>query len=110
MTETSSIKRTLSTVGYENIQVSFSLAAVGFNNPNDAVVVEWFDGTSWHELLHIKGKNPLGDEQFHDFSYSLPSSAKDNPSFEIRFGIEHQGKTESALVDLKKLEVTGDPI
>ncbi len=110
MTETSSIKRTLSTVGYENIQVSFSLAAVGFNNPNDAVVVEWFDGTSWHELLHIKGKNPLGDERFHDFSYSLPSSAKDNPSFEIRFGIEHQGKTESALVDLKKLEVTGDPI
>lgn len=110
ITNGGSIKRTLPTIGYENIRVSFSLAAIGLNNPQDAIVVEWFDGTSWHELLRIKDNDPLENGQFHDFSYSLPSSAGDNPSFEIRFRIEHQGKTESALMDLKNLKVTGDPI
>ena len=108
MTGDSNMYRTLSTVGYENIQVSFSLAAIEFKNKDEAFV-EWFDGTSWNKLLHIHDKDPLGDIQFHDFSDSLLPSADNNPSFAIRFRLIQHGGTVSVLVDLKNLEITGDP-
>ena len=109
MTGDSNMYRTLSTVGYENIQVSFSLAAIEFKNKDEAFV-EWFDGTSWNKLLHIHDKDPLGDIQFHDFSDSLLPSADNNPFFAIRFRLIQHGGTVSVLVDLKNLEITGDPI
>jgi len=106
-----SMSRNLSTKGYENITVSFRLAAVGFNNPGDILVVEWFDGALWQELLRIAGKeDPYADGEFHEFSYTLPPSANDNPSFAIRFKLTHQGKEEYVYVDLKNLQITGDPI
>jgi len=110
LTNGGTISRTLSTIGYSNIQISFSLAAINLKQKGDAVVVEWFDGTSWHELLQIKNDDPEEDGNFHNFSYTLPSSADNNPNFNIRFRIEHQGSPESSLVDLKNLQITGDSI
>ena len=111
MTDASSMSRDISTEGYVNIIVSFRLAA-GFNNPHEQAFVEWFNGTSWEVLLRIDGNKdlPNANGEFHNFSYPLPPSADNNPSFAIRFRLTHQGNTESIYVDLKNLEIIGDPI
>ncbi len=104
---TGSIQKTISTVGYENITVSFYLGAGSLDNSNENVQCLWYDGSAWTLLKQINNGDPEEDYGLHAFSFSLPSGADDNSDFALRFKINGSGTGDYAYVD--NVVVEGDP-
>ena len=108
-----SIDRTISTVGYQNINVSFYLGAEGLDEDGaENAQALWYDGTDWTVLKQINWNDPENDNQLHYFEYSLPAGANDNANFGLMFKINADSKNKDhAYVDDVLVEGdTGGPM
>lgn len=109
MIKTSSMERTISTVGYQSITVSFDMGADSFEvDHGDHAQALWYDGSSWAVLKRIDPGDPEEDGQLHYLEYSLPAAADDNPNFALRFEINASWSTDYTYVD--DVVVKGTPI
>jgi hypothetical protein len=79
-----SIERTISTVGYGKITLSYYLAAT-ITSPSAAVEAQWYDGGGWNLLKRIGQDDPEENGLLHQFSHDLSSLSDENPDFAIRF-------------------------
>jgi PKD repeat protein len=95
-----SMDRTISTVGYEYIKVSFSMGAYSLDNANENVEAHWSaNGTDWTLLKRIEDGDPEEDNQLHSFEYWLPAAADDNADFALWFKINGSGTKDYMYVD-----------
>ncbi len=102
------IERTISTVGYQNITVSFYLGAWSLDKSWEYVCAEWYDGSAWHTLKQINDGDPEEDKKLHYFEYALPLRASHNSAFALRFRIHGNGNSDYGWVD--EVAVEGEVI
>ncbi len=93
-----SIKRTISTVGYGDITISYYLAA-DIDDATDAVKAEWYDGSTWHPLGLIQDGDSLEDGLLHQYSHDLDAASEENPAFAVRFSLTSTDTGDVAYVD-----------
>ncbi len=93
------IQRTISTVGYTNLNVSFYLGAYSLDRSTEYAEAHWYDGSGWTLLKRINNGDPEEDRALHYFEYSLPASADGNASFALRFRIVASGTGDYGYVD-----------
>ena len=101
------LRKTISTSGYENIVFSYWYKISESLGADDHVYAEWYDGSNWHEVAHYTNVN---SGNWILASFNLPSGAKNNPNFQIRF---RSVSLESCCEDALKLDdvlVTGNVI
>jgi len=96
--ETESIERTVSTVCYQNITVSFYLGARKLEGA-DTVRALWYDGGTWNVLKAIADGDLEEDGLLHYFAYSLPASAANNANFAVRFEVNGNDSKDFGYVD-----------
>ena len=93
---TASATRTVSTVGQENISVSFSMAGYSLES-GETVAMEYNTGSGW-----VTAKT-LGDGEdnstYKSYTVTLPAAAANNPSFQIRFKITSSSTADYGYID-----------
>lgn len=100
------VSRTIPTLGYANIGVSFYLGA-SLNQNWQYARAEWYDGTSWTTLEEIRNGDADEDGLLHQYSYSLPASANSKASFALRFSLLASSMSNRLYLD--DIVVTGAP-
>jgi len=97
--ENVSIQRTISTIGYSSISVSFDMGA-SFS-PGNSVAARWSPdgGTTWNILKQINDNDPEDDNTLHPFTYSLPAGADNNPAFTLGFALAGANPGDKAYID-----------
>jgi len=93
-----SIQQAISTLGFEDITVSFSLGVSGLDTGSEYVLAQWYDGQDWNSLTEIRAGDQL-ENRLYQFASSLGADADDNPDFILRFEIHCSGPADSAYVD-----------
>jgi len=93
-----SIERTVSTVGYSSITLSYYLAA-SVTSTGAAVTAEWYDGSGWNLLKQIENGDPDEDALLHQYTHELPSLAGENSSFALRFAVVGSDVDDLGYVD-----------
>lgn len=86
------MERSISTRGYEAIQLTYARRTANMEM-GDALHVEWWDGSAWR-LLESTRRTAFGYR-----TWSLPSAASDNERFKIRFRTVADRANETADVD-----------
>ena len=87
----------VSTVNYTNITFSYYRKLVGLD-PADEFKAKWFDGSVW-TIVEETLSNSVDDSAYVFKSFSLPSSAANNPNFKIRFECTAGAASEYCRVD-----------
>ncbi|MFB3882229.1 MAG: S-layer homology domain-containing protein [Armatimonadota bacterium] len=109
---TDSIQRTISTVCYQNITVSFMMSASNLDRNNERVRAWWWDGTGWLLLKQIRRGDPEADGGVHDFSYALPALANNSPAFAVRFDVSSDatsyGYVDNVVIQGELMQYTLD--
>lgn len=80
-----SLTKAIPTADYQNIQLEFFYRAAAYEKDNH-VVVEWFDGENWQNLIDITDANE--DDTKGDWVqkvFNLPDQANNNENFQFRF-------------------------
>jgi hypothetical protein len=95
------IEKTISTLGYSNVKVSYYRRLVGLDIA-DEFKVKWFDGSSWN-VLEQTGSNSANDAAYMYKEFSLPGGAGNNPGFMIRFECTAGAVSEFCRLDNFKL-------
>jgi hypothetical protein len=93
-----SIEKTVSTVGYGRISVSYYLAA-SLTSTAAAVKAEWYDGIGWNPLEEIDNGDADEDARLHQYSHELPSQAEENSSLALRFTVIGSDIDDMGYVD-----------
>jgi len=93
-----SIEKTVSTVGYGRISVSYYLAA-SLTSTAAAVTAEWYDGSDWNLLKQIDNGDADEDARLHQYTHELPSLAEENSSFSLRFTVSCSDIDDSGYLD-----------
>jgi hypothetical protein len=93
-----SMARTISTVGFASITVSYYLGAT-FTTTGAAVAAEWYDGSTWWPLTSIQKDDLDEDGALHPYSTELPATAGDNASLALRFVLSGSGTGDYAYLD-----------
>jgi hypothetical protein len=103
----SELNRTISTIGYSTINVSFDMGSKV--NAGHYLKAEWSPdgGTTWNLLKQIDSGDPEDDNNLHPFSYSLPASADNNANVKLRFVLIVAVSGEKGYVD--NVQVGGIP-
>lgn len=91
------METSVSTIGYDLIQVHFALGAKSLDKGTESVVAEWSDGSGWQELTRISDGDE--DSQLHAYSFALPATAAHNPSLGLRFVLHGSGGRDYAYID-----------
>jgi PKD repeat protein len=105
---TGRIGTTISTVGYENITVSFYMGAYSLDSANENMQALWYDGSTWTVLKQINDGDPEENNQLNYFQYVLPASANNDPAFALAFQLNGSGTGDYGYVD--NVVVAGTPI
>ena len=103
--KTGSITKTISTVGYKNIKVTFNIGANSLDNNNERLEVLYYDGSSWTLLTSIKNGNENENNKLNPYLIALPTSVSDNPNFALRFKMVGSSTNDYGYVD--DITVTG---
>ncbi|MBX4196412.1 hypothetical protein KW805_02390 [Candidatus Pacearchaeota archaeon] len=90
----SSIERTISTAGYQNITVSYQRRLLN-TDLGDTFQVEWYDGNVWTILETVHGS----DLSYIFRTFNLTSLATNNANFKIKFECTAGGVNEMCRVD-----------
>jgi len=94
------IARTISTVGYQNIVVSFSIGGHSLDSASEYLIVEWYNGSAWTEIMRVKGGDAWNDRLLHAYtSATLASGANNNASFQLRFALYGSATNDYGYVD-----------
>ena len=91
------LERTISTVGYNNINFSYYRKLIGLDTA-DEFKVRWFDGAVW-SILEQTGSNSANDASYIYKTFNLPASAANNPNFRIKFECTAGAVSEFCRVD-----------
>ncbi|MDP3027666.1 MAG: hypothetical protein Q8N63_08220, partial [Nanoarchaeota archaeon] len=91
------IQRNISTLGYENIVFRYYKRNIGLDVA-DEFQAEWYNGTGW-TLVESTGSSSSSDASYVSRSYSLPSSAANNPDFAIKFECTAGATSEYCRID-----------
>jgi len=96
----SELSRTISTVGYSGITISFDMGSQ-LHHAGKYIVAQWSPdgGTTWNDVKQIFNGDPEDDNALHPFSYTLPAGAGGNANFRIRFYINANNPGDKAYVD-----------
>ena len=97
----------LSTEGYENVSLSFWYNVYKTLEEGESFVVDYYDGSSWQNLMTIDENTPATDWQ--EWSGTLPAAAYDNPDFALRMGII-AGSATSDIVRIDDVLITGETL
>jgi len=92
------MERTVSTVCYDNVTVSFYMGANSIE-AGETVRALWYNGASWTVLKSIGDGDPEEDGALHYFQYTLPAGAANNANFGIRFEINGNSNGDMGYVD-----------
>jgi uncharacterized repeat protein (TIGR02543 family) len=98
LSKRSSIQRTVSTLGWQDITVSFWLGAT-LKRSGSTLDALWFDGATWTVLQQIHRKDADADGALHSYQYALPAAAANNSKFAIRFRLNSNFPGDSSYVD-----------
>jgi len=93
----STIERTISTVGYEMITISYYRRLIGLDSA-DEFKVKWFDGAAWY-VLEQTGSSSVNDAAYILKTFTLPSNAGNNADFKIKFECTAGATSEYCRVD-----------
>ncbi len=93
------IERTISTVGYRDITVSFYLGGKSLDSSSEYIVAEWWDGSAWTELTRVAGVIGSTATWNSYTSATLPAGASNNPNFKLRFSLYASGTGDYGYVD-----------
>ncbi len=101
------LEKTISTIGYEKIIVSYSRKLVGLDAA-DEFKAKWFDGASWTILEQI-GSSSANDNGYVLKSFALLLSADNNANFKIRFECTAGAVSEFCRVDNVNVSAKSSP-
>jgi Predicted solute binding protein len=88
-----SLTKAISTSGYSDIQVSYARYTRSCET-DDHFIAEWYNGSAWTALEDL-----TGNSSWTVMTWSLPSGAGDNASFQLRFRTSHNGSSDYAYLD-----------
>jgi len=94
---TAAIKRTVSTVGYKDISVSFYLGANSLDSSAENMQMTWYDGSVWTVLAQIT--DGTEDNALHIYQCTLPTAAANNPNFAVKFKLNGSSTDDYGYVD-----------
>jgi hypothetical protein len=89
------LERSLSTVGYSSINLSYKRKLIGLDAADD-FSSQWFDGKNWNTLELVNSEN---NADYVARTFVLHSSANENPNFKIRFMCEAGAVSEFCRID-----------
>ena len=101
------LERTISTVGYQGIALRYYRKLVGIDAA-DEFKAKWFDGVSW-SVLEQTGSASANDASYVLKSFSLPSSANNNPNLKVKFECTAGAVSEYCRVDNFNLSASSAP-
>lgn len=100
--------KNISTSGYKDIVLSYYYRAGQTTESTDHVYVEWWNGSSWQQLVDHKS---VVSGSWTLSSFNLPIGANNLPSFKIQFrahGLEHSsGGGDKDEFQLDSVSITG---
>lgn len=94
------IETDTNTTDYVNITFSFYAVTAGLDG-GEYFAADWYDGTSWNNLLNIQDI-----ASYTLYSYTLASNADNNSAVKIRFRCSSSANNEDCEVD--NVQVTGN--
>ena len=94
----SSIQRTVSTVGWQEVTVSFWLAGK-LSRKGAVCQALWYDGSTWNLLKELRTGGAEADGQLHYYEFALPASATNNSKFAVRFRLSTKPGNDAGYVD-----------
>jgi len=97
------ITKTVSTVGYTGVTLTFYRKVVGFDSA-DEYKAEWSDGTNWY-VLEQSGSGSMNDGSYLLRTFNLPAGANNNPNLQLRFSADCGAVSEWASID--NIRLTG---
>ncbi len=86
------LTKSVSTESFTNIHVKYARKTFGLD-AGEFLVVEWYDGSTWHELERTQATAWAAVDQ------ALPAGADNNRMFKIRFSAEGVDKKEYVYID-----------
>ncbi len=103
------LQKNISTLGYENITVSYWYKMVDFE-AGDTVTVDWFDGVNWSTLQTVAGATGTADDMasFVQSSFMLPAQAAENTNFALRFRSVVASNNDDFFLD--DIEISGEAV
>ncbi|MFC2155665.1 hypothetical protein ACFLRB_04155 [Acidobacteriota bacterium] len=98
-----SLTKSVSTLGFSNIQVKYARKTVNLD-AGEYLVVEWYDGSNWNELERTQ------DTSWAYKQYALPAGASENAQFQLKFSSLGIDNSEYGYVDYVEISGgTGEP-
>ncbi len=94
----SSIQRTVSTFGWQDITVSFWLAGK-LSRKGAVCQALWYDGSTWTLLKELRTGGAEADGQLRYYEFALPRSATNNSKFAVRFRLSTKPGSDAGYVD-----------
>ena len=92
------IQRTVSTVGWQDITVSFWLGA-SVKRAGAALQALWFDGVTWTTVKAIGTGDADADGALHYYEFLLPAGAANSSKFALRFKLSTRSPNDVGYVD-----------
>lgn len=103
-------ERIISTEGYDDIEISFSMGTSGLDVPTKTFSFIWaemgFYEKPFHTAKKLEGGDPESDGKLQRFTISLPKEAADNPKFMAGFYLCGTNRAED-LGFLDDIVITG---
>jgi hypothetical protein len=101
-----SIQRTVSSVGWQDVAVSFSVGA-NLSKSGATFQALWFDGASWNVLKEFRKGDSDADASLHYFEFDLPEEASNNARLAVRFRLNSKSPSDAGYVDNVMVTVEG---
>ena len=100
------ISKAVSTVGYGSVTLRYWYKVAAGLESNDYVKVEWYDGSSWHQVANYSNVNTTNN--YTEAVHILPSTASHNSNFQFRFRAKFNSNGDVVRVD--DVEVVAEPL
>jgi hypothetical protein len=106
VSKNSSIQRTVSSVGWQDITMSF-WAGASLNRSGATFQALWFDGASWNVLKEFRKGDSDADSSLHWLEFALPESASNNSKLALRFRLNSKSPSDAGYVDNVTVSAAG---
>ena len=83
---------------YKNVELSFDVQVIGFDNGDDMKYQLWFDGISQPEVVFIEGQNNFSTNSWLKIQISIPNRVNE---IKLRLSIKQNGSDSAALDNIQ---------
>jgi len=101
------LERIISTTNYQGITIKYARKLIGLDSA-DEFKAKWFDGVKWN-ILEQTSSSSANDASYIQKSFSLPSSANNNPNLKIRFECTAGAVSEYCRIDNVNISAQSSP-